>query len=72
MKATVKTTWEAPKFAKVESFVRDLALRLDLDVWTQTEKGWFSERGRLKVSGDHEACQKFIDIFKDAISRFNS
>lgn len=71
MKATVKTTWEGPKSARVESFVRDLALRLDLEVWAQTEKGWFTERGRLKVSGDAEACQKFVDIFKDAMRRFN-
>lgn len=70
-RATAKATWGAPRFAEVESFVRDLAFRLDLDVWTQVDKGWLTERGRVRVTGDADACREFMRILNAAMERFN-
>lgn len=69
--ATLKTTWDAPRWAHVESFVRDLAFHLNLECWTQVEKGWLREHGRLKVSGDENACQQFMDKLNLALSEYN-
>ena len=67
----VTMTWEAPRWAKVESFVKDQAALLKLQCTTEVEKSWFSERGRVTVLGCGVACARFIGRFDRAIETFN-
>lgn len=64
-------TWEAPKWAKVESFVKDHAMLLKLQCTVEVERGWFRERGRVTVVGEGDACTRFIGRFDRAIDIFN-
>jgi len=69
--ATAGTTWEAPRWAKMESFVKDQALLLGLECNTEVEKGLLRERGRVSVRGDAENCREFLKRLNDAIADFN-
>lgn len=65
------TTWEAPRWAKVESFVKDQAMMLGLKCRTEVEKGFIRERGRVEVTGDAEQCREFIRRFQAAAKEYS-
>lgn len=59
-KVTYIDTWSAPRWANVESFVRDQCWALGLTVEIEVDKGWILERGRYRVTG----AQAMIDEFR--------
>lgn len=66
-----KATWEAPRWAKVEVFVKDQALLLGLACKTDVDKGWIRERGRVEVQGDADKCREFLRRFNAALDNYN-
>lgn len=69
--ARASTTWEAPRWAKVESFVKDQAMLLGLTCKTEVEKGLIRERGRVEVRGGTEECREFIRRFHAAAREYS-
>lgn len=69
---TIKSTWAAPRWAKVSSFIKDVAFELGLECEVDVDKGLIRERGRFKVSGDENALRLFKKAFESAAEKYNS
>jgi hypothetical protein len=54
---TVRSYIEGPKSAHVGSFLRKLAISMDLDITLDTEKRWFNETVYFKVIGPYDRFQ---------------
>jgi hypothetical protein len=67
MDGYIKSTYEAPKWAEVSTFIKNTAWNLNLECEIEVDKGWFRENGRYKVSGSVEKLDKFKQLFKEAI-----
>lgn len=71
MNARAATTWQAPRWAKVEAFVKDQALLPGLECKTEVDKGVIRERGRVEVRGDVDKCQEFLRRLSAAMDDYN-
>lgn len=69
---TFRLAGEGPRWAKVPSFLRDLAWRLNLRIEIETEKGWFRERVRARVHGPVDAVKEFERQYDDAVRDYNA
>ena len=69
--ATAKFIWEGPRWAHMESYLRDLAWRLDLEIKVEIEKHLITESGRCSVTGDKSQTQRFIRTANAAIADYN-
>jgi hypothetical protein len=69
--ASWKMTYEVHKWAGMESFLKDEAFKLDLELSLQNEKGWLFERGRFKVNGPVSKVREFRYRVNESIRRFN-
>lgn len=69
--AYLKTTYSRPRWAKFETFVRDLAFRLNLEIEFHSEKGWIFESGRFKLTGSDENISRANKIIKKSIEEYN-
>lgn len=65
------TTWEAPRWAGVENFIRDQAFLLDLECKVEVTKHLISETGRFAVTGEEEKCKEFKRRFLLAMNDYN-
>ena len=72
MNVVAKNWWQGPKRLKVESFLRDQAMILDLDITIEIEKGWLSEHGRYWVTGEESKVNEFQRMVQLAIASYKS
>ncbi len=72
MNARVATTWEAPRWAKMESFIKDQALLLGLECKTEVNKWLLRESGRVEVMGESDKCKEFCFRLNVAVNYFNN
>ena len=72
MNGSIKSTWEAPRWAKVSSFIRDVAWHLGLECEINVDKGLIRERGRFKVSGEENKLKTFKKALASAIKEYES
>lgn len=64
MNARTAAVWDAPRWAKVETFVKDQALLLNLECKIDVRKGLIMEHGRVEVEGNADKCQEFMRRLK--------
>ena len=70
MTITLKSTYSAPRWAKVGSFIKDLSYLYDLDCHVEVETGWLRESGRFSVTGEEEDIQAFKERFLHAVEDY--
>lgn len=70
--AIVRSWVEAPKFANVPTFLKNLAWQLDLNIDIEVDKGFFRETVRFKVEGDEEKVRKFASVFNKAAEEYQA
>ena len=72
MVKTIRTFVEAPKWAKLPSFIKNVCWSLGLDYKVEVDKGWISENIRFMVSGEEEKVNQFIKALNDAALSWNN
>ncbi len=70
--AIVHSWVEAPKFANVPTFLKNLAWQLGVNIEIEVDKGWLRETVRFKVEGDEEKVKKFASIFNKAAEEYQA
>ena len=70
--AIVRSWVEAPKFANVPTFLKNLAWQLGIDIEIEVDKGWLRETVRFKVEGDEMKVKKFISVFNQAAEEYQA
>tara|TARA_R110000772_G_scaffold268686_1_gene397436 strand:+ start:5301 stop:5537 length:237 start_codon:yes stop_codon:yes gene_type:complete len=69
--AKVRFTYEAPRWAKISGFVKQLALYCDIECKIEVTKGWLTESGTVVGTGTDENVIKFKDKFELAMREYN-
>ena len=64
-------TCEAPRWAGLSTFVRDMAWEMALILDIQVERGWITEHVRYAVCGEQSKVELFETMLADAIRRYN-
>jgi len=72
MVKTIRTVVEAPKWAKLPSFIKNVCWFLGLDCKVEVDKGWISENIRFMVSGEEGKVAQFIKAYNDATYKWNN
>mgnify|MGYP007077385295 CR=1 FL=1 len=67
----IRSWWEAPRWAGVESAIKNLAWELGLECETEVDKGFINETGRYWVSGTESKLKEFKHRLKLAIKNYN-
>ncbi len=62
----------APRFARVPTFIRDMAFILGLDLSIEVEKHFIRETVRFRVEGDEGKVGRFRTALAEAMSEYNS
>ena len=70
--AIVRSWVEAPKFANVPTFLKNLAWQLGINIEIEVEKGWLRETVRFKVEGEETKVKKFISVFNQAAEEYQA
>jgi hypothetical protein len=70
--AIVRSWVEAPKFANVPTFLKNLAWQLGINIEIEVEKGWFRETVRFKVEGEETKVKKFFSVFNQAAEEYQA
>jgi hypothetical protein len=73
MANAIARSWvEAPKFANVPTFLKNLAWQLGLNIEIEVDKGFFRETVRFKVEGDEDKVRKFASVFNEAAKEYQA
>ena len=67
----LKSYIDAPRWAKVPKFLRQLAFELDLKIDIDVEKSLLRERTYFTVYGKKSQLEKFKNVFEVAIANHN-
>lgn len=70
--AIVRSWVEAPKFANVPTFLKNLAWQLGINIEIEVDKGWLRETVRFKVEGEEAKVKKFISVFNQAAEEYQA
>lgn len=71
MEAKFTYTYSAPRWAKASGFIRQLALKCDVDCKIETTKGLITETGTFVCKGKLPKIEKFKKEFNSAIVEYN-
>lgn len=69
--AKLRFTYTAPRWAKVEGFVKQTALWFGIDCKIAITKGWIRESGTIVCEGEEMAVRGFKLKFDRAMSEYN-
>jgi hypothetical protein len=67
----VRTMIEAPRFAGVPRFIRDLAFASNITVDLTVDKGWLTESIRLTAEGPQVRVEQFRRSLQKALDAYN-
>jgi len=62
---------EAPRWAKVEDFLKDICWSERLELITYASKGILRETIRFEIAGDQDNVDKVSKIIYDTLSKWN-
>lgn len=68
----IRSSIEAPRWAKLPTFLRELAWRLDCEIEVQSEKGWIRETVMFEVRGTEEKLVAFKQNLEKATAEYNA
>lgn len=68
----VRSWIEAPKFANVPTFLKNLAWQLGLDIEIEVDKGWLRETVRFKVEGEEDKLRKFKVVLDESLQEYQA
>jgi hypothetical protein len=68
----VRSWVEAPKFANVPTFLKNLAWQLGLNIEIEVDKGWLRETVRFKIEGEEAKVKKFTFVFNQAAEEYQA
>jgi hypothetical protein len=68
---TVRSFVDGPRWAKIESLIKNYAWAASLDIKTDVEKGWFRETVRFEVSGEDKVVDQYLQDIYNAIDKWN-
>lgn len=63
---------QAPRWARLSSFIRDLAFLYQVTLNIEVEKGWVVEKIRFIADGDPDSIDKFRGSLDDAMNKYNA
>jgi len=69
--AKLKFSYTAPRWAKVEGFVKETALWFGIDCKIAVTKGFIRESGTIVCEGEETAVQNFKLKFDQAMLEYN-
>lgn len=62
---------QAPRWAGISSFIRDLAFLYQLKITIEVEKGWIVEKARFVADGAPENIDGFCQRLDEAMKKYN-
>jgi predicted cupin superfamily sugar epimerase len=68
---TVRSFVDGPRWAKLESLIKNHAWAARLDIKTDVEKGWFRETVRFEVSGEDKVVDQYLQDIYNSIDKWN-
>ena len=72
MRMRIRTSIEAPRFAGLPRFIKNLAFSHDVVVELEVDKGWITESIRLKAEGEEDKMQRFKTALLAAMQEYNA
>lgn len=69
---TYRQVVEAPRWARLPSFLKDVAHGLDLRLSLEIDKGWVFERVRFRFEGDDAAIRKAAKVVDQSLKQYNA
>jgi hypothetical protein len=63
---------QAPRWAGLSSFIRDLAFLYQVKLNIEVEKGWIAEKIRFVADGEPDAIDRFRGSLDDAMNKYNA
>ncbi len=70
LKTRVKGSFEGPRWARIDQFIKEVAHFLDLDCTVERDTGVLREYVRFKVEGRAEAVDRLETILREAVEKY--
>jgi len=72
MVGKIRSWVEAPKWANVSNFIKNLAWELGLECTVEVDKGWIRETVRYVVEGEEAKLRTFKDKLLSTARAYNN
>ncbi len=69
---SMTNTWHAPKSAKVQDYLSQLAFKHSVAIHTTVDRGLIFESGQVIIRGLRQNCENFMNEFVRGIENYNN